>query len=490
LLLDHLFKQPDLLASHENVKQALVGLASNALDAESEHFQNWLDRSLEAAGERLKELIETRLESLDTFIEGLELETGEDGKPVAARSPREMADELSGLLQLPIKLSPEQARLLRDDAEKARAAIIPIIETSLLSLMLKNQVFAVKRRLSDSLNITLPETASLDWDHAVEEILAQAKEFIDAHRDRLVRAEDGLIVRDLDAALGRLNGDLNETSLLKLLSTMAVGSRIVFDKKSHRRRSAQTLRLRYIFLAAHLLESHDSETITQDVLDHLEKAQAAIRQYWGEAYWPRIAPLTLGDLDEAMRQGIENLDLPSERIEALRSQPLESLTGEDQQHVIHELGRQKLTEVYRPLLVGVISELWVEYLTQMEALRVSIGLEAYAQRDPLVQYKSKASELFQSLLNDMRTGVVSRMFTYRPRDQFALQASQAPSRRQAEEQEAPGDDEQDESQLSEVVSEAQAEEEDETSETEDISPASVSGSSSLSRSQKRRRKRR
>jgi len=39
----------------------------------------------------------------------------------------------------------------------------------------------------------------------------------------------------------------------------------------------------------------------------------------------------------------------------------------------------------------------VEYLTQMEALRVSIGLEAYGQRDPLVQYKSKAFELFQTL---------------------------------------------------------------------------------------------
>jgi hypothetical protein len=51
----------------------------------------------------------------------------------------------------------------------------------------------------------------------------------------------------------------------------------------------------------------------------------------------------------------------------------------------------------------------------MEALRVSVGLEAYAQRDPLVQYKSKASELFQNLLSSMRLAVISRMFTYRPR---------------------------------------------------------------------------
>jgi preprotein translocase subunit SecA len=38
---------------------------------------------------------------------------------------------------------------------------------------------------------------------------------------------------------------------------------------------------------------------------------------------------------------------------------------------------QSLTEIYRQLLLSVITELWVDY-GQMEALRVSIGLEAYA----------------------------------------------------------------------------------------------------------------
>jgi preprotein translocase subunit SecA len=87
-----------------------------------------------------------------------------------------------------------------------------------------------------------------------------------------------------------------------------------------------------------------------------------------------------------------------------------------------ELGRRALTEVYRQLLLGVITELWVDYLTQMEALRVSIGLEAYGQRDPLVEYKKKAFELFQNLLKDMRSGVISRMFTYRPRVMSSVQS--------------------------------------------------------------------
>ena len=59
--------------------------------------------------------------------------------------------------------------------------------------------------------------------------------------------------------------------------------------------------------------------------------------------------------------------------------------------------------------------MWVEYLTKVEALRVSIGLEAYAQRDPLVQYKGRASEMFQQLLEDVRGLVIGRAFAARPR---------------------------------------------------------------------------
>jgi preprotein translocase subunit SecA len=65
-------------------------------------------------------------------------------------------------------------------------------------------------------------------------------------------------------------------------------------------------------------------------------------------------------------------------------------------------------------LLGATSELWVDYLTRIEALRVSIGLEAYAQRDPLVQYKGRASEMFAQLVEDIRGLVISRIFAYRP----------------------------------------------------------------------------
>jgi preprotein translocase subunit SecA len=80
-----------------------------------------------------------------------------------------------------------------------------------------------------------------------------------------------------------------------------------------------------------------------------------------------------------------------------------------------EVGRRVQSQIYRQVLVGAITELWVDYLTRVEALRVSIGLEAYAQSDPLVKYKSQASEMFQTLLADIRAGVIGRIFLYQPR---------------------------------------------------------------------------
>jgi preprotein translocase subunit SecA len=71
----------------------------------------------------------------------------------------------------------------------------------------------------------------------------------------------------------------------------------------------------------------------------------------------------------------------------------------------------------------------VDYLTRIEALRVAIGLEAYAQRDPLVQYKNKASIMFAQLVDDIRGLVISRVFAYQPRpvEVTPVEVSNAPT---------------------------------------------------------------
>ena len=76
--------------------------------------------------------------------------------------------------------------------------------------------------------------------------------------------------------------------------------------------------------------------------------------------------------------------------------------------------------IYRHILLKSISDLWIEHLTRMEALRVSIRMEAYAQRDPLVQYKRYSTDTFKELLANIRLAV----------DQQNVPAAACPSQNQ------------------------------------------------------------
>jgi preprotein translocase subunit SecA len=116
------------------------------------------------------------------------------------------------------------------------------------------------------------------------------------------------------------------------------------------------------------------------------------------------------DLEPRLQNGLRRL-LGDEGFESVAFTGSLSGASEDvRAKIAAALGRLSLTEYFRRLILSVGDRLWVEYLTQVEALRTSIGLEAYAQRDPLVQYKSRAFDMFQQLLSEIRSGVVSRLF--------------------------------------------------------------------------------
>jgi len=108
-----------------------------------------------------------------------------------------------------------------------------------------------------------------------------------------------------------------------------------------------------------------------------------------------------GYLDEA------NSSLPP-------STPFNELLNSENHLVFNAFGKKVRQVIYRHILLKSITELWIDHLTRMEALRVSIRMEAYAQRDPLVQYKSYSTDTFKDLLANIRLAVVSKMFRLQP----------------------------------------------------------------------------
>ncbi len=151
------------------------------------------------------------------------------------------------------------------------------------------------------------------------------------------------------------------------------------------------------------------------MLQHLEQAEQEFVQVFGNAEWEHVVNnvVPLKNMAPANRNFLKEL-LGGQAYDSLQEQTLSALDERLKPDVVTFLGKQMQNSIYRRLLLGTISEAWVEYLTRMEALRVSIGMEAYAQRDPLVEYKGKASMMFKELLSEVRAGVISKMFRYRP----------------------------------------------------------------------------
>ncbi len=71
-----------------------------------------------------------------------------------------------------------------------------------------------------------------------------------------------------------------------------------------------------------------------------------------------------------------------------------------------------LVSLERMIITQTIDQHWQEYLRGMDALRQGVGLRAYGQQDPLVEYKREAYDLFSQLMDRIKMDVAGRMFRF------------------------------------------------------------------------------
>jgi preprotein translocase subunit SecA len=69
-----------------------------------------------------------------------------------------------------------------------------------------------------------------------------------------------------------------------------------------------------------------------------------------------------------------------------------------------------LTNIERYTILDAIDRLWQEHLYGMDSLRNSIGLRAYGQRDPLIEYKAEAFKLFDALMVNIKSEICHNIF--------------------------------------------------------------------------------
>lgn len=107
-----------------------------------------------------------------------------------------------------------------------------------------------------------------------------------------------------------------------------------------------------------------------------------------------------------------------------------SLSKEDQEHCLQDdlrelwaskinerferkkkvVGEEPFKEFTRYVLLRVIDEKWRDHLAMMDRLKEGVGLRAYGQKDPLIEYKKEGFELFQQMLYEIDESVLRILF--------------------------------------------------------------------------------
>ena len=376
----------------------LTELAARAMDAEAEHLLTAFDQQAEQVTERAESQARERRQAAETAIEGAELEARDADREL---TPQALVTVVGQSLSIEAKDVPRE-HMLPQAMAALKEDLADLAEQAAWARAADQLAFWLQRRTG--LAPAKPAEAGGDFDKTVDALQAHLQSALDARRQRVL-AE---VERELSAPEA---AGLERT---RALLQMTLATQTIFDARTHQRRTVTTGRFNWVYLAATLLADQKLEAVTDDVSDHLLGAMQTVREEWGEQLWLRQAEDTLPALTEALRVGLE-ADLAEAGVNpaGLAERPLREWPPEARGALVNGLGGFALSQAYRDLMLTTIGQLWVEYLTSMEALRTSIGLEAYAQRDPLVQYKSRAFDLYKQLLDQVRAGIVARVFRMR-----------------------------------------------------------------------------
>ena len=79
-------------------------------------------------------------------------------------------------------------------------------------------------------------------------------------------------------------------------------------------------------------------------------------------------------------------------------------------------GETVFREVERTILLRSVDTKWIDHLDAMEDLRGAISLNAYAQRNPVFEYKIQGTDMFEEMVDDIREDTVRKLLTVMPRE--------------------------------------------------------------------------
>ncbi len=94
-------------------------------------------------------------------------------------------------------------------------------------------------------------------------------------------------------------------------------------------------------------------------------------------------------------------------------------------------GREVIRALERAAVLSIIDDKWMEHLRELDSVKEGIGLRAFGQKDPLLEYKREAFNMFTQLLEDINNDVVSLVWRAVPEvtgDPSQLQQARQPAK--------------------------------------------------------------
>jgi len=152
-------------------------------------------------------------------------------------------------------------------------------------------------------------------------------------------------------------------------------------------------------------------TFIDDVIEGIVKGQTEdfaeewdLDQLWTDLQqiWP--VSISYESLIEEAGGHKENL----ERDELIAALKEDAQTAYDRRE--EEIGEEVARELERQVVLSVLDRKWREHLYEMDYLREGIGLRAYSQRDPLVEYQREGFDMFNAMMDGIKEESVGFLF--------------------------------------------------------------------------------
>ena len=150
----------------------------------------------------------------------------------------------------------------------------------------------------------------------------------------------------------------------------------------------------------------DGENIHENILHMINSvAEETIQEYVGngedvnkEGLLQEIKTIfNVNDLESLSKKHLDVQEITNE----LKEKALQNYDKKAE-----EIGQNEIGEVERVVMLKVVDQKWMDHIDAMDELKDGIGLRAYGQKDPVVQYRIEGFDMFDKMVNDIKHDVV------------------------------------------------------------------------------------